>query len=149
MKETEYKFLKIKNGKPFFGIVSLEITKCESISEIIEEYNGNGFTSQGTLESVPKKGYENWKLAIRNGLEFTISESNENWKVKIKDVIGRIATDTNPTIIGSGAILAFCEQTKLELNPDLKKEIDNFVFNSWENGNDEKIPNFTKLNYEK
>ena len=75
--------------------------------------------------------------------------NNENWKVKIKDVIGRIATDTNPTIIGYVAILAFCEQTKLELNPDLKKEIDNFVFKSWENGNDDKIPNFTKLNYEK
>ncbi|WP_281636117.1 hypothetical protein [Flavobacterium marginilacus] len=93
-------------------------------------------------------GYELWKKALKNGLEFAFSKSNKKWKVIIKKVEGRIATDTNPTIVGFATILAFCEQTNLELENDLKTKIENFTFKSWENNNDKKIPNFINLEYE-
>ena len=57
--------------------------------------------------------------------------------------------DTNPTIIGFATILAFCEQTKLKLDSEIIEKIENFTFKSWENKNDEKIPNFINLEYER
>ena len=143
----DYKFLKVKNGKPFFAIINLEINQNENINEIIEEYQGKGWTNQGTIESVPNKGYQDWKNAVKKGLEFVFSISNKNWKVVIKKVEGRIATDTNPTIVGYATILAFCEQTNLKLSDDLKNQIENFTFRSWENQNDKKVPDFINLEY--
>jgi hypothetical protein len=147
--KLDFRFLKVKNGKPFFAIVNLEVSRSDTGNEIVEEYLGEGWKSQGSLESVPMNGYEDWKKAVKNGLEFAFSKSNEKWKVIIKKVEGRIATDTNPTIVGFATILAFCEQTNLELENDLKSEIENFTFKSWENKNDDKIPNFINLEYEK
>ncbi|MEO7977464.1 hypothetical protein [Flavobacterium sp.] len=144
----DYKLLKIKNGKPFFAIINLEIIKNEERNEIIEEYCGDGWQRQGDIESVPMKGYEDWKKGVINGLEFAFSKSNEKWKIKIKKVEGRIATDTNPTIIGFATILAFCKQTNLKLDDTEMEKIENFTFKSWENRNDEKIPNFINLEYE-
>lgn len=145
----DYKLLKVKNGKPFFAIINLEVSKNVNENEIIEEYCGEGWTKQGVIENVPSKGYEDWKKAVKKGLEFAFSKSNEKWKVKIKKVEGRMATDTNPTIVGFATILAFFEQTHLMLDFDSKNEIENFTFKSWENKNDEKIPNFINLTYEK
>jgi len=147
--KLDFRFLKVNNGKPFFAIINLEVIRSDAENEIIEEYLGEGWKSQGILESVPINGYESWKKAVKNGLEFAFSKSNEKWIVKIKKVEGRIAIDTNPTIVGFATILAFCEQTNLKLDLDLKNEIENFTFKSWEDKNDERIPNFISLVYNK
>lgn len=143
----DYRLLKIKNGKPFFAIINLEVNRSDK-NEVLEEYLGEGFTKQGNIESVPAKGYEDWKKAVLKGLEFVFSKSSHEWKVKIKKVEGRIATDTNPTIVGFATILAFCKQTNLKLDFDVNNKLENFTFKSWENKNYEKIPNFINLEYE-
>jgi hypothetical protein len=147
--KLDYRLLKIKNGKPFFAVINLEVSRSNNGNQIIEEYCGEGWKRQGNIESVPIVGYENWKMAVKNALEFAFTKSNEKWNVKIKKVEGRIGLDTNPTIVGFATILAFCEQTNLELDLEIKNEIENFTFNSWENKNDEKIPNFIRLKYDK
>ena len=144
----DYQFFKVKNGKPFFAIVNLEVSRSDADNEIIEEYSGEGWFKQGQIESVPNKGYDLWKKAVIQGLEFAFSFSNEKWKVRIKKVEGRIATDTNPTVVGFVTILAFCEQTNLNLDSDFKSKLEEFTFKSWDNNNDEKIPDFFKLDYE-
>ncbi|MGO4770204.1 hypothetical protein ACEN2I_00950 [Flavobacterium sp. W22_SRS_FK3] len=152
--QLDYRLLKIKNGKPFFAIINLEISTNYNQNEIIEEYTGEGWIRIGDIENVPAKdiegkiGYKDWKEAVIKGLEFVLSKTNQKWTVKIKKIEGRIATDTNPTIVGYATILAFCKQTNLELDLDLNSKIENFAFNSWENKNYEKIPNFINLNYE-
>lgn len=146
--KLDYRFLKVKNGKPFFAIINLEVSRSDNGNEIIEEYLGEGWKSQGSIESVPMNGYEDWKKAVKNGLEFAFTKSAGKWKVKIQKVEGRIGTDTNPTIVGFATILAFCVQTNLKLDSDLKDKIENFTFKSWEGKNDEKIPNFIDLSYE-
>lgn len=146
--KLDFKFLKVKNGKPFFAIINLEITKNESENEIIDEYTGVGWETQGNIESVPMKGYDTWKKAVRRGLEFVFLHSSQKWKVTIKKVEGRVCTDTNPTIIGYTTILAFCQQTNLELAIDIKNKLEEFTFSSWENENDTKIPDFINLEYE-
>lgn len=152
--KLDYRLLKFRNGKPFFAIINLEISANENQNEIIEDYIGEGWIRMGDIESIPGKntegkvGYEDWKKAVVKGLEFAFSKTNKKWSVKIKKVEGRIATDTNPTIVGYATILAFCKQTNLELDFDLNSKIENFTFKSWENKNDEKIPNFINLEYE-
>ena len=86
--KLDFKFLKVKNGKPFFAIINLEITKNESENEIIDEYTGVGWETQGNIESVPMKGYDTWKKAVRRGLEFVFLHSSQKWKVTIKKVEG-------------------------------------------------------------
>ena len=53
--QLDYRLLKVKNGKPFFAIINLEISRNAHKNEIIEDYLGEGFTSQGNIESVPTK----------------------------------------------------------------------------------------------
>ncbi|WP_298141368.1 hypothetical protein [Flavobacterium sp.] len=146
--KLDFRLLKVKNGKPFFAIINLEVSRNDNENEVIEEYHGEGWKGQGSIESVTMNGYEDWKKAVKNGLEFAFSNSHEKWKVKIKKVEGRIFTDTNPTIVGYVTILAFYKQINLELDSDLKNKIENFTFKSWENKNYEKIPNFINLVYE-
>ena len=145
--EQGFKFLKIKNGLPYFAIVTLEAKEIKSESEIIENYSGAGFTSQGNFESIPKNGYDDWKIAARRGINFVLNLSNRNWRVTIHSIEGRIATDTNPTIVGYVTILALCTFIGFELDETLKEELDRFVFKSWKEDNSFKIPDFETLGY--
>ena len=145
--KLDFRFLKVKNGKPFFAIVNLSAEQILSSNEIIENYSGNGFTFQGNIESVPNNGYDDWKIAANSGVKFVLNLSDKNWRVTINSLEGRIATDTNPTIIGYTTILALCNSINFQINDNLKEKIENFVFQSWDNDNDSKIPNFETLEY--
>ncbi|MEN2413738.1 hypothetical protein [Flavobacterium mesophilum] len=150
----DYRFLKIKNGKPFFAIVNLEVSPNENENEIIEEYIGEGWIGMGHFASIPAKDeagkarFSDWRKAVLKGLELIFSKIETKWTVKVKKVEGLLITDTNPTIVGYAAILAFCEQINLKLDTELKKKIENFVFNSWKDKNYEKVPNFITLEYD-
>lgn len=150
----DFQWRKIKNGKPFFAIVNLEISPNENQNEIIEEYNGEGWIGMGYFASIPAKdeagkaGFSGWREAVLNALEFILSKTKTKWTIKVKKVEGLLITDTNPTIVGYATILAFCKQTNLELDSDLIQQIEDFTFRSWEGKNFEKIPNFMNLQYE-
>lgn len=150
----DYQWRKIKNGKPFLGVVNLEISPNDNQNEIIEEYNGDGWIGMGYLASIPaetepgKAGFTDWKKAVQKGLEFAFSKTETKWTVKIKKAAGLISTDTNPTILGYTVILAFCKQANIELDVALLQKIEDFTFKSWEAKNYEKIPNFIDLKYE-
>lgn len=153
--ELDFMFRKVKNGKPFFAIINLEISPNVYQNEIIEEYNGEGWTAMGYFASIPDKdlpgkvNYTHWRKAVIKGLEFVLSKTETKWTVKIKKVEGLIGTDTNPIIVGYTAILAFCKQTNLKLDADLHHKIEDFTFKSWEVKNSHnKIPNFIDLEYE-
>ncbi len=145
--KQDFRFLKVKNGKCHFAIVNIEAEQIQSESEIIENYSGTGFTSQGTFESVPENGYNDWKIAAKCGVNFVLNLIDQNLRVTINSIEGRIAMDTNPTIVGYAIILALCKHIEFELNEKLKNELDNFVFNSWNNENSFKIPDFENLKY--
>ncbi|CAD0007656.1 hypothetical protein [Flavobacterium chungangense] len=150
----DYRWQKVKNGKPFFAIINLKISPNNNQNKIIEEYTGDGWIRMGDLASIPAKdepgkvSFSNWRKAVIKGLEFVFCKTETKWTVKIKKVEGLIATDTNPTIVGYATILAFCKQTNIELDSDLIQKIEDFTFRSWEDKKHEKIPNFIDLNYE-
>ena len=146
MKNTTYKWLKIQNGKPYFAIVDLSIEKNIAQNEIIENYSGMGYSNHSI--DVGINGAEPWKTGLRKGLDFMLSQDKNFWKININRLQGKPMTDTNPTIVGFVAILAFCEITNISLEKNQFEKIEQFVFSCWENGNAEKIPNFENLSFE-
>ena len=53
--------------------------------------------------------------------------------------------DTNPAIVGYAGILAFMEQTNVAISNHIIQDIEEFVYSSWYNGNEKKIPDFNEL----
>jgi len=147
MKSSDFIFQKIRNGKPHFAIINLDVEQAEFENEITENYSGEGFRSQGYIESVPYKGYDEWKIAAKNGISFVLELTNQKWRITINSIEGRIGTDTNPTIVGHAAILALANLIDLEIDDNLKKDLEDFVFQSWDNDNWNEIPNFKSLSY--
>lgn len=146
MKNTNYKWLKIKNGKPYFAIIDLSVEQNPGQNEIIENYHGEGFSNHSL--NVGIRGATSWKIGVKKGLEFILSRNKSFWKININGLQGKPVTDTNPTIVGFTAILALCEVLEMELEKNTLEELQNFVFKSWENENAEKIPNFEILSFE-
>src|SRR5690349_279888 len=52
---------RIRNGRLHFAIVNLEIRFPTEEATIIMACHGRGFFSQGSIEEVPARGYDDWK----------------------------------------------------------------------------------------
>ena len=142
--KNEYQFLKVKNGKFYFAFIYLEIEISDFRNEIIENFSGVGYSNHSI--DVGENGADNWKLGLRQGLEFALSLSDNFYKITVNKLEGKI-TDTNPTIIGFTGILAFCKQSNNNLSEELLMKLESFVYSSWDEKNFEKIPNFKNLNF--
>lgn len=145
-----YKWFRIKNGITCFAIVELDVKAAANQNTIIEQYNGNGFTSQGYLEDVPDKGYDLWKTGAKRGLEYAFSIIDNYWTVYIKRIAGRTMIDTNPTIVAYTVMRAFFEKINYKLSDSLIDELELFVFDSWNTNNPDKaIPDFFVYSFDK
>ncbi len=143
-----YKWIKVRNGITLVGMVDLDIQKNESGENIIiENYSGDGFTSQGDIESVLEIGYDSWKMGAKNGLEYGFSLVEGHWTVIIKKIEG-LSTDTNPTIIGYTALLAFLNGCEYKINSMETECLEKFVVESCKSTDKEEIPNFFELKFE-
>ena len=118
----DFRWSKYKNGRSYFAIVNLEIERSENVNEIIENYSGLGYSNHNI--DVGKDGMENWKAGLRSGLEFSFAQSHETWKINVNAITGKPITDTNPTIIGYTAILAFIEKTNSVISEDKLQELE-------------------------
>lgn len=132
--QSTYKFAIVKNRKPFFGEVILEIEVLENavVHQIIENYQGDGFKSQGYVETIPKEGYETWKTGIKNGILYGLSRINDErkFRVSILESSG-LSTDTNPIILAYAASRAILEKIEhIELQNE-KDKLEALVFSSW------------------
>jgi hypothetical protein len=145
---TSYRWTNIKNGIGFFAIVNLDVIP-NSLNQngIFEHYSGRGFTSQGNIEEVPEHGYDSWKIAARHGLEYAFSLIDTYWNVHIMKIEGRIATDTNPTIVGYTVFRAFLDKINFQLSGKLISTLEEFVLNSWKKPYKELIPDFFSLTF--
>lgn len=136
--KVEYRFRRIKGGLPFIGVVELHLEELPHAQQhqIIEEYQGAGFTSQGYIESIPAQGYKDWKAGIKKGILYALSKitSPNYYQITIIAAQG-LTTDTNPTILAytaSRAILDHLEHQELD---EEKAALEEVVFGSWKNEN--------------
>jgi len=145
---TSYKWTNIKNGIGSVAIVNLDvIPNSLTQNEIVEHYSGQGFTSQGNIEEVPEHGYDSWKIAARHGLEYAFSLTDTYWTVHIMKIKGRIATDTNPTIVGYTVLRAFLDKINFQLNDKQIGVLEEFALSSWTEPYKELIPDFFSLTF--
>ena len=146
--ETFYRWTKFKNGVGSVAIVTLDVSRSNSDqNEIVEHYSGQGFTSQGNIEDIPANGYDSWKFAARQGLEYAFSHIDTFWIVDLKKIEGRAFTDTNPTIVGYTVIRAFFDKIGFQLKPNQIDVMEEFVLSSWARPYKELIPNFFDLSF--
>ena len=141
----DFRWMKIKNGRLHLAVVNLNIQKNRIGNEIIENYSEMAFCNNSI--NVGINGFEGWKIALMAGLNFAASHSDDFWTITINSVSGKPFMDTNPTIVGYTGILAFIEQTNVIINKQIIQDVEDFVYSSWYNGNDEKIPDFNKLTF--
>ncbi|WP_374173389.1 hypothetical protein [Flavobacterium tructae] len=141
-----YRWMKVREGRLYLGFVALDVSKNDIGNEIIENYSGEGFCNNSL--DVEGQGWATWKSGLTAGLQFALSYSSDFWTVKINKLSGKPFMDTNPTIIGYTCILAFIEQSNVLIDEQIIKEIEEFVYSSWYNGNEGKVPNFSKLTFE-
>jgi hypothetical protein len=141
-----FRWMNYREGRSYFAIVTLDIKKNEAKNEIIENYSGSGFSNQGI--DVGVVGMETWKKGLLKGLEFALLYSSDFWKITINGLYGKPITDTNPTIIGYIGILAFLASTQVVIDEDNLEKLENYVYESWDDGNSDKIPYFDKLIFE-
>lgn len=132
--ESKYKLGTVKNGKPFFGevILEIELLPHSDKHDVVEKYNAKGFQGQGYLESIPQNGYDSWKKGVRIGVEYALRmiDDNRSFRVTILESNG-LTTDTNPIILAYVSSRAILKELKnKESKADLAK-IEEIVFNSW------------------
>lgn len=145
---TFYRWTKFKNGIGSVAIVTLNVEQSLSDeNQIFEHYSGQGFTRQGDIEEVPENGYDSWKIAARNGLQYAFSLIDTYWNVHINKIEGRVATDTNPTIVGYTVLRAFYDKINYQLTDSQIEILEEFVLSSWTKPYKELIPNFFNLTF--
>jgi len=146
--DPPYIWKKFANGFGSAAIVNLTtIANNLGQNEILENYSGHGFRSQGYIESVPEVGYDSWKIAAKKGLEYAFSLIETNWTVTINSIEGRAVTDTNPTIVGYTVMRAFFDKIDFHLSSDQIAVLEEFVISSWNKPYVELIPNFYNLTF--
>lgn len=145
---NSYRWTKYKNGIGSIAIVTL-IVESNKISknEIREHYSGKGFTSQGNIEEVTENGYESWKIAARNGLEFAFSVLNTFWTVDIIKIEGISFIDTNPTVVGYTVMRAFFDKINFQLDQEKIDSLEEFVMSSWAAPYQELLPDFLNMKF--
>lgn len=145
---TFYRWTKFKNGFGSVALVTLDVEQNPSdTNQILEHYSGQGFTGQGNIEEVPEIGYDSWKVAARHGLHYAFSLIDTHWTVHINKIQGRIATDTNPTIVGYTVLRAFFDKINYQLSDKQIETLEDFVLSSWTKPYKELIPDFFNLTF--
>ena len=141
----DFRWMKFKNGRLHLAIVNLHIEHNDIGNEIIENYPEARFCNNSI--EVGTNGFEDWKMALKAGLNFAVSHSMDFWTITINDLLGKPFIDTNPAIVGYTGILAFMQQTNVVINSQIIQDIEGFVYSSWYDGNETKIPDFNELVY--
>lgn len=115
-----YKWHRFKNGRYLLAGITLRAERDDAATEhrIVEAYSGSGFTSQGYFESVPAKGYDEWKTGVREGLAYALSKLDGYWTVTVEYLEG-LTSDTTPAAVAYVAMRALWEQVGYE--PDISE----------------------------
>lgn len=125
-----YKYVEQKGGRGNFAYISLVIEESDQRNSISENYNGQGFYSQGYTESVPTKGYDDWKKGAIDGLNQALKLTTKMYKITINAIEG-LCTDTNSQTVAYTAFLALCSYLNLEVEENVKKEFEERITQCW------------------
>lgn len=124
-----YKWHKMKNGRYLLAGITLQAELSDAAGEhrIVEDYAGNGFTRQGYFESVPAKGYDSWKAAVREGLYYGLSKM-EGYRTVTVEYLEGLTSDTTPAAIAYVATRALWDKAGFVPDPAEIQRLEDAVF---------------------
>lgn len=134
--EATYMVRHYKNRRPHYSEIKLHIeTTTTNQLEIIENYSGKGFYSQGYMEIIPAKGYDLWKTGIHNGITYAYSKLKQKTGLKVTIVeAGGFSTDTNAIILGFVAARAILNNIENKETAAEFQLTENLMNTSWDYG---------------
>jgi hypothetical protein len=130
--EFSYKLAKINGGLGHYGEITV-VVEARHADEptIVEAYTGAGWERQGYAHTIPDKGFDDWKSAIRMGIEYALRRLDEqSIRVTVKEATGLI-TDTNATILAYAASRALLENLPNLESQTEKDRFEQLVFSSF------------------
>jgi hypothetical protein len=131
MREATARFARQTKSGGFFAEVSVEVEPAAQPSVTIKT-EGEGFRRQGTLESVPAEGYEDWRAGAVIGARFALRVAEVAAVVLITRISG-LSTDTNPSIVAAAAALAVWKALGVQPQPEAREQVEQVAFESWKN----------------
>jgi hypothetical protein len=111
----------------------VELTVCSPAEEMAVTFDchGEGFTSQGSIEAVPVKGYDDWKHGALVGITYALGRcSDRPCEVTVTYIAG-FTTDTNPSVVGGAAIQAIWSALQYEPSVEEQAHVEHIVFQSF------------------
>jgi hypothetical protein len=135
---------RIHNKLPYVAAVTVQVEHHVPHSEIHARCTGLGWGgSQGTLDDVSARGYEDWKAAAIYGAQYALwIAAARPCRITITRIVGRDGTDTNPTIVGAAAAYAVWKALTYQPSREISEWIEAIVFRSWQTP--DALPNFDK-----
>ncbi|QQR87013.1 MAG: hypothetical protein IPJ76_01940 [Flavobacteriales bacterium] len=127
-----YKLAKMKGGLGHYGEITVVVeARLADEPTIVEAYSGTGWERQGYAHTIPDKGFDDWKSAIRMGIEYALRRLEEqSIRVTVKEATGLI-TDTNATILAYAASRALLENLPNLESQTEKDRFEQLVFSSF------------------
>jgi hypothetical protein len=128
---AEGRFTRYKNKRSYAAVVEVELNMVTDGPFVTVQTDGNGFTSQGTIENTPRQGYDHWKAGAVAGVQYALQTcGNPAYGVVVRSIRG-MHTDTNPTVVAAAAINAVWEALAFQPPDDVIACIEQKVFSSW------------------
>jgi hypothetical protein len=128
---SEGKIACIRNKLLYFAVVHLEIRFPAEETSILMACHGRGFVSQGYIEEVPEKGYDDWKQGALAGIAYALATCVDRpCQVTVTKIEG-LSSDTNPTIVGDAAIQALWSAMQYTPSREQMERVDQLVFQSF------------------
>ena len=128
---VEGRFARYKIDKPYAAVVEVELNSTAEGPFVVVQTDGEGWTGQGAIESVPRIGYDNWKAGAVAGAQYALQAcGNPTYAVVIRSIRG-MQTDTNPTVVAAAAINAVWKALAFQPSDAVIACIEQKVFSSW------------------
>jgi hypothetical protein len=140
MKQGKGKIARVHHHEMHFAEVELTVVSADEMV-VVFDCHGEGFTSQGYIEVVPTKGYDDWKHGALAGITYALERCSDHPCNVMVTYIGGFSSDTNPSIVGGAAIQAIWSAFQYEPSAEEQTHVEHIVFQSFTQPFDH-IPDF-------
>lgn len=130
MEEATAKFAKQLSAGGFFAEVTVQVDGGARECSVVVACDGEGFRSQGSMETVPAKGYDDWKSGAVLGVQFALNAARLTAAVRIIRISG-MSADTNSSIVAAASALAVWKALHVQPPPEALVRIEEVALTSW------------------
>lgn len=142
-----YRYAKQRKGTGFYSVVDLELIETNKAQSFVSDHCTWDLILSENPNYVIGKGYDIWKEAVINGVEFALSKIAHTNKVEVRliDLNGHVAHSNLYSMFVAGFLCTF-KAFELELDEDELEQLYDFVSGSAGFEKFEEMPDERQLN---